>query len=555
MVTNGDFSQIGSELITNVDFATNTDWTLNDWTIADGKASLVNGSSFIQQDGVLEAGKTYKIQYEILEYSSGTIRWRTNQVNGSNNTSVKLVTDFITVAGTSFAIQGYNSFTGSISNISAVEIIDWTAGDGWSFGGNKASCDGTQTDVTNLIQTISTNIQNQLVKISFTLDISAGTLSGSLFNSGGAEFDALTTSGNYSVEATSSDVNPIILFQGNADFVGSISNVVIKSVTNDTDLPRINYENGSGSWLLEASSSNLITYSEDFSQWTKTSGVTITPSYQVSPNGEVDSSRFLTTGNNFLYKVITLPSISEYTFSIWVKSNQNSLDNFTIHINGSNSSVFTATSNWQRFQHTFTSSNASHNFGLIGQSGGTDVEIWGAQLEQKAFATSYIPTSGSPQTRAADLATNAGNSDLINSTEGVLYAEIARDANGAALGGIQINDGGLSNSIRIFFNQTNTVSLITVVDNANNVIKTAQSITSSTDINKFALRYKLNDYKMYYNGSELWSRTTNALVWPVGTLNNIDFKNQNTPFNGKAKCVAVFKEALTDAELICLTTI
>ena len=504
VVTNGDFSQIGSELITNGDFATNTDWTLNDWTIADGKASLVNGSSLIIQNGILEAGKTYKIQYEILEHSSGTIRWRANQVNGSTNASVKLVTDFITVAGTTFSIQGYNSFTGSISNISAVEIIDWTAGDGWSFGGNKASCDGTQTDVTNLIQAISTNIQNQLVKISFTLDISAGTLSGSLNNSGGTEFDALTTSGNYSIEATSGDVNPNIVFQGNADFVGSISNVVIKSITNDTDLPRINYENGSGSWLLEPQSINLFLNSETLSTQNVT---TESSTYTVS---------FYGTGS----VVFTGTHIE------------------TLNGTGLNDRVTT----------TFTSTSGTLTCTVTGS-------VKFAQLEQKAFATSYIPTSGSPQTRSQDLAANAGNSDLINSTEGVLYAEIARDANGAASGGIQINNGSVNNSIRMFFNQTNTISVITAVGNVNNVIKTAQSITSSTDINKFALRYKLNDYKMYYNGSELWSRTTNALVWPVGTLNNIDFKNQNTPFNGKAKCVAVFKEALTDAELICLTTI
>ena len=561
VVTNGDFSQIGSELITNGDFATNTDWTLvGSATISNGRGNLVSVSDKIYQEPTLSQGKIYKITFDVVNYTTGNLRVFLGSTGdaflevSSNGSYIAYLKSIGGIDKVQFRSSG-GVFVGAITNVSVVEIIDWTViGDGWSFGGNKASCDGTQTDVTNLIQAISTNIQNQLVKISFTLDISAGTLSGSLNNSGGTEFDALTTSGNYSVEATSGDANPTILFQGNADFIGSISNVVIKSVTNDTDLPRINYENGCGSWLLEPQTTNLLPYSEDFSQWTTTSGVTITPSYKVSPNSEVDSSRFLTTGNNFLYKVITLPSISEYTFSIWVKSNQNSLDNFAIHINGNNSSVFTATSNWQRFQHTFTSSNASHNFGLVGQAGGTDVEIWGAQLEQKSFTTSYIPTVGSTRTRNQDLAINAGNSDLINSTEGVLYAEIARDANGAASGGIQIDDGTVNNSIRMFFNQTNTISVITRVNNVNTVVRTAQPITSSTDINKFALRYKLNDYKMYYNGSELWSRTSNALVWPVGTLDNIDFQNQTTPFNGKLKCVAVFKEALTDAELAALTT-
>ena len=51
--------------------------------------------------------------------------------------------------------------------------------------------------------------------------------------------------------------------------------------------------------------------------------------------------------------------------------------------------------------------------------------IWGSQLEQQSYATSYIPTNGATNTRLQDIATNSGNSTLINSTEGVLYAEIA----------------------------------------------------------------------------------------------------------------------------------
>ena len=51
--------------------------------------------------------------------------------------------------------------------------------------------------------------------------------------------------------------------------------------------------------------------------------------------------------------------------------------------------------------------------------------IYGAQLEQQSYATSYIPTSGASSTRLRDLASGSGNSTLINSTEGVLYAEIA----------------------------------------------------------------------------------------------------------------------------------
>ena len=49
----------------------------------------------------------------------------------------------------------------------------------------------------------------------------------------------------------------------------------------------------------------------------------------------------------------------------------------------------------------------------------------GAQLEEGSYATSYIPTQGSAVTRLADVCNNGANEQVINSTEGCFYAEIA----------------------------------------------------------------------------------------------------------------------------------
>ena len=324
------------------------------------------------------------------------------------------------------------------------------------------------------------------------------------------------------------------------------------------NVPRIDYTGGVAHWLIEPQSRNLITYSEDFSQWTKTSGVTITPSYQVSPNGEVDSSRFLTTANNFLYKAITLPSISEYTFSIWVKSNQNSLDNFTIHISGSNSPVFTATSNWQRFQHTFTSSSASHNFGLLGQSGGTDVEIWGAQLEELSYATSYIPTSAQTVSREKDsfgLNTTLDTS-LIDSTEGTFYVEMAALDDNQINRIISLSEGNNTNTIKILYT-TNSNELSLTPKLGTNQAKFTTTSFDITNFLKIALRFKENDYACFVNGSQLTDTSVGGgSTYPANTLTKIESSRGGgaSPFEGKIKCIAVFKEGLTDAELTCLTS-
>jgi hypothetical protein len=49
--------------------------------------------------------------------------------------------------------------------------------------------------------------------------------------------------------------------------------------------------------------------------------------------------------------------------------------------------------------------------------------IWGAQLEQGAFPTSYIPTTTAAATRAADSAVVTPISSFYNQSEGTLFAE------------------------------------------------------------------------------------------------------------------------------------
>ena len=48
--------------------------------------------------------------------------------------------------------------------------------------------------------------------------------------------------------------------------------------------------------------------------------------------------------------------------------------------------------------------------------------VWGWQLEQGSYATSYIPTSGSAVTRLADSCSQTVPDGVIGQTEGVLYA-------------------------------------------------------------------------------------------------------------------------------------
>ena len=76
------------------------------------------------------------------------------------------------------------------------------------------------------------------------------------------------------------------------------------------------------------------------------------------------------------------------------------------------------------------------------------------------------------------------------------------------------------------------------------------------NFNKIAVKWKINDFAIWINGYEVGTASSGGLN-PSGTFNELAFArggSNNTPFYGKTKCVAVFKEALSDLELECLTS-
>ena len=68
--------------------------------------------------------------------------------------------------------------------------------------------------------------------------------------------------------------------------------------------------------------------------------------------------------------------------------------------------------------------------------------LYGAHnVEELPYASSYIPTNGSTVTRNKDQAYRSGISNLINSAEGVLYAEFSGLGNDSVNRLITITDG------------------------------------------------------------------------------------------------------------------
>jgi hypothetical protein len=197
--------------------------------------------------------------------------------------------------------------------------------------------------------------------------------------------------------------------------------------------------------------------------------------------------------------------------------------------------------------------NNSNSYTGDGTSG---VYIFGAQLEAQSYATSYIPTAGTTISRTADSASKSGISSLINSTEGVLYAEMSALYDDGTARSISLNSGSSSNRVTIQFRAL-TGQIITAIVSGG-VAQTIMpfTISQTADFIKIALVYKVNDFSLYVNGVEVGTDSS-GITFPTGVLNSVNFDNGSgsEDFYGKVKDLRVYNTALTDQELAALTQV
>ena len=345
--------------------------------------------------------------------------------------------------------------------------------------------------------------------------------------------------------------------------------------TDRLDIPRIDYTNGEPSILLEPSRTNLITYSNDFTNaaWNKTNA-TITANQAISPEGIQNADKYsgTTIGQNFFHTI----SVSDnFSYSVYVKyinapfirlrvnsiSTWFNIETIEVATNGfADASIEDVGNGWRKltvinttsgsFTTAYIHPHATDN--TTDEQDGGEFFLYGAQLEAGSYATSLIHTSGSTVTRSADRAYNAGNSDLINSTEGVFYLQFAALTGAGAFDDLSLSDGTQNNKVQLFYRATDKINARVTVGGVNVFDHIYQSV-DITQFEKVALKWKLNDFSMYVDGREVDSDSSGA-TFPANTLNEVKINDNNiSDYEGKIKCLAVFKEALTDLELEKLT--
>ena len=216
--------------------------------------------------------------------------------------------------------------------------------------------------------------------------------------------------------------------------------------------------------------------------------------------------------------------------------------------------TITLTAIWQRVELdplTLVTGNTGVRI-ILSSNDATNCLVYGFQLEIGSYPTSYIPTSGSTVTRNQDQFTRDGIGSLINSTEGVLFLEMAALSDDLSARRISINDGSYNNIVEIGYTSGSNEIKNRVKSGGGtqaNMNYTAPSILSDL---KIALKWKVNDFAVWVNGVEVATDTLGTA--PIG-LSQISFDRGDGTQNyfGKVKQLQVYKTALTDEQLIQLT--
>ena len=352
--------------------------------------------------------------------------------------------------------------------------------------------------------------------------------------------------------------------------------------------PRIDFkDNTKGALLLEPTRSNKVTYSEDFSNayWTK-SGSSVVSGF-TSPSGDASAFKLVEDTNNgshSLQSSFVGAASGADTFSVFAKSGGRfnfsivedaytginvivNLQDGTITTTGQQANIISLKNGWYRIDITRAdNSNASRwlislldssNNASYQGNGTSGVYIYGAQLEQGSYATSYIPTSGSAVTRVADACSQTPPSGIIGQTEGTLFTEFEfnySDSNTQVL--LKANQSSDANSVGIEILGTTIKGLVN--SQSSNIANIQGTIAIGTI--KAAIAYKTNDIAFYVNGVQVGVITSGSIAFAgvvdiltIGhfSINGGQYFTASRPFNQ----AQLYNTRLSNNELQQLTTI
>ena len=390
-------------------------------------------------------------------------------------------------SGRATALRPVSYGTELVTNGDFATDSDWTKGTGWSISGGQAThVAGTGS---NLQQSVAYGSSGTIYALSVdVVSISGG--SGSIQARTGGATTAKTIDGDTSGTTVTliyvhDGLNTDVAITAGSGTSLTVDNISVKEVLFDQpdgtltlfehpeNVPRVEYDADGNrlGLLVEEQRTNLITYSEDLesSYWTKQSSVDSVDDGNIAgPDGTLSGTKVTTNAVAYVTRDTGIYSTqnSTVTFSAFLKAgsittvglhyaqslgdglNDNcdfDLSNGTVSSEGSASTakIKYVGNGWYRCSNTYTTNGSGTGLGVrfVVQGAGT-YYVYGAQLEEGSFPTSYIKSnSGSTTTRSADVASipvaDFGSND---SSYSMLLEAISSAPDNAAGTGNNINN-------------------------------------------------------------------------------------------------------------------
>jgi hypothetical protein len=360
-------------------------------------------------------------------------------------------------------------------------------------------------------------------------------------------------------------------------------NGLVKYASNNVPRFDHDYETGESLGLLiEESRTNHEIWSNEFSNWSNNgNAMDMTDNAEIAPDGTRSACRFVQSSvTNASRSISSKTSLArngqQSAQTIWVKRISGTDAQPTITLTsiggGGGSTTIVPTNEWQKITKISTNANDGNSYYCQVLNIGWDINgaandnvyaFWGSQFENNTnFATSYIPTSGSTVTRAADLAKITGTNftDFYNQTEGTFFIDsgIARGSSYVGYLGTGTSsaaDSGPSYNFNAILSDDDNSDIVFDIFNGNVGAQAFISIlNSTTQRHRIAGAYASNDFSISLNGS---SPSTD----PSGTAdpNQDQFWIGRRPYasagwlNNSIKRVSYYNKRLPNAQLQGLT--
>jgi len=368
--------------------------------------------------------------------------------------------------------------------------------------------------------------------------------------------------------------------------------------------PRVEYDaNGVAKGLLiEEARTNLEAYSEEIFNraiWTSSPSGSETENAATAPDESISADYIYGNaaggGSVYKYRSYTLTASTPYTFSVFAKkadsnwifirsgsfdasSNvyvwfdlENGVQGSEAPSSGTTLSAVSITplqNGWYRCSITVTlgtDNTGLFQIGVVSADGNipyaagetVGTYLWGAQLEQGSFPTSYIPTSGATATRSADIASVSVSEFGYNQAQGSVVVEAETFDNSVTNhGDFALVNSGSQNDIasgsRSGGTAAGTYTAWFKTGGSTQALLTVTSAVTSNTNYKAAFCYAANDFALTVDASAIVSDTSGTVPTfadevKIGT-------NTYGYLNGHIKSINYYPLRLSDAKLQELTS-